>query len=424
MCYVKDMPRALLSSVLGLGLLFAFGLLVTLRSLLPVPACNLSADLHLHSQADARDDGYLLPPTGIGYFRHAAYDLLQGRIRFFEMEESPGRMIRYALADKHSPSCLEQRLFDQHLAGLPMLAGRCISVTETPLSASRYLVEVDASVLTEKPKSVAIRDRQTGALLAEYHKPAGILPRLGTFISGASCDTVPPHPKLPLWHLTSFVFADRWNGTLGLTDLERIAAELETAAEPPELLPPTGWIQRKFAEEGLLARGACELPGWMGATEVHALDLDRGPLEIDARLDAESRKAGVVLVDVYAPDKAVILMARAHGPTVWHVHESGRSSVVAVLVRGHHGQAVVGLSAFTRILMSTQLHNPYTNCTEQELRDIEDRVIGQYGISRTQQQHARQDPPIVRYSIGEPMPDGAELFHQHRALSDFELQEN
>ncbi len=193
--------------------------------------------------------------------------------------------------------------------------------------------------------------------------------------------------------------------------------------EMPELLPPSSQVVRKLAAESLLDRGSCELPGWMGATEVHALDLERGPLEIDARLDAESRKAGVVLVDVYAPDKAVILLAQAQGPTVWHVHESGRSSVIAVLVRGHHGQAVVGLSAFTRILMSTQLHNPYTNCTEQELRDIEDRVTRQYGAARTQQENPRQDPAIVRYSIGEPMPDGSQLFHQHRSMAEFEVRD-
>ncbi|MGH8457842.1 MAG: hypothetical protein ACRESV_00715, partial [Nevskiales bacterium] len=166
----------------------------------------------------------------------------------------------------------------------------------------------------------------------------------------------------------------------------------------------------------------CSLPGWMGETELHLLELERGPLEIAARLDTESHRAGVVLVDVYAPDKAVVILAHAQGPTVWHVHESGRSSVVAVLVRGQHGQAVVGLSAYTRILMSTQLHNPYTYCTEQELRDIETRLTKQYGITRTQRQNPQQHPPVVRYAIGEPMPDGAQLFHYDRRLADFEVR--
>jgi hypothetical protein len=193
-------------------------------------------------------------------------------------------------------------------------------------------------------------------------------------------------------------------------------------ADAPEVLPPISWVRRRLAEDGVQEQAACALPGWMGATEVHAIELDRGPLEIEARLDAESKRTGMVILDVHAPDQAVVILARAREPTVWHVHESGRSSVVAMLVHGDHGQAVVGLSRYSRILMSTRRHNPYTHCTERELRDIEQQVIRRYGITRTQRQIPGEAPATVRYAIGEPMPDGGELFHYDRKLSDFEVR--
>jgi hypothetical protein len=419
MCYVERMSRTFVLSVLGLVLSLAFGLWVMARFLSPCkPAYSLQ-----FVRADAHDNGYLLPPAGFSHFRRAVYDLVQGRIRFFEMEESTGRFVHYALADVRSAACIERRLFDAHLAGLPMPEGSCISATEVPETTSRYLIEAAAGASNKAPDTIAIRDRQAGKLLAHYRKRDGILRRLVGLFSGAFCDRAESPPQLPLWNITSFVFPDRWGRTLDLTDLGRIGQELDPDAAAPELLPPPLWVQRKLAEEGRLDRTSCTLPGWMGETEVHVLELERGPLEITARLDAESDSAGVVLVDVYAPDKVVVILAHAQGPTVWHVHESPRSNLVAMLVRGHHGQAVVGLTPYTRILMSTQLHNPYTHCTEQELRDIEDRVSQQYGITRTQQQNPRQDPPVVRYTVGEPMPDGAQLFHHDRSLSDFELRD-
>lgn len=420
------MKRVTVTSGLSLGLAIALLAVLAWRvRFLPPTACDPADGLWLQAQADARDSSYLLPqPGGLGQFRHAVYDLVQGRIRFFEVEISAGHFVSYTLADSHSTSCIERGLYDAYLAGLPMPAGRCVAATEVPLSASRYVLEGFPGRRSLIPRSVGLRDQQTGRLLARFQRPTGIRQALSFLRGDASCHRQMAQPGHPLWNLPAFVLRDRWGAVLKPGDLEKIRQQQDGDALWPELLPPPDWIRRRLAEHGELAPESCWLPGWMGDTEVHVLELERGPLEVDARLDAKSDKAGVVLLDVHAPDGAVVILAQAQGPTIWHVHESGRSSVVAFLVRGHHGQAVLGLGPFTRILMSTQLHNPYTNCTEAELREIEKRVTRQYGITRRQAQASRVTPTVVRYGIGEPMPDGGELFHHTRPLSDFEVREN
>jgi uncharacterized membrane protein YidH (DUF202 family) len=181
-------------------------------------------------------------------------------------------------------------------------------------------------------------------------------------------------------------------------------------------------VRRALAQDDRLAPDRCSLPGWSGDTEIHEIVLDRGPLEVAAKLDARSDAAGVVLLDVHAPDKAVVIVARARGPTIWHIHESSRSSVVAVLVLAEHGQAVVGLTRYSRVLMSTQRHNPYTHCTSAELEAIIAQVTGHYGIAQRHTQPLWPGRATVRYNLGEAMPAGGELFHHDRVLSEFELR--
>ena len=404
------MPRGF--SIPGLTLIVSIGLSGLTHARPPLP-CETTKGLKLHAQADARNSGYLLSRDAVsGYFRQAAYDLVQGRIRFFETEESAESFVRYALADAHDPTCMKRSRFDALLAGLPLPEGHCIAANRTTAADSSYRIDGKGFGARALPRTLSLHDLRTDKPVAHYRRP-------WRWLSRWRLDNACEGP--PAWNLTAFVLPDRSGRRLDPATLNELRHETGQAASA-SVLPPPSEVRRALAEDGLRLPQACHLPGWMGETEVHVVELERGPLEIEARLDSESEKAGFVILDVHAPDKAVIILAWSHGPTVWHVHESSRTSVVAVLVRGHHGQAVLGLTPFTRILMSTQLHNPYTNCTARELRDIEARVINQYGIARTQWQDPGLKPPVVRYNIGEPMPDGAELFHYDRALADFEVQ--
>jgi hypothetical protein len=407
------------------GLLAAGGTALLLKALSPpATSCAPMAGLSLHVQADARDGGYLLDTPGTdGYFRHAVFDLIQGRIRYFETTEAPGRFLRYEFAPLHSSRCIERRVVDEFLAALPMPAGRCVAIRRISRSTSRYAVEGYARDPRKPLESVVVRDRQSGAVLAEYRSKAGS--RLPGFLRrDSACARQSRATGHPARNISSFVFRDRWGGVVDAKDPALTAFATGDPGNAPDLLPPSGQVRFRLAQDGNLGPSTCWLPGWSGETEVHEITLERGPLEIDARLDPANSKAGVVLLDVHTPDKAVIILARARGPTVWHVHESSRSSAVAVLVQGVGGQAVVGLTRHTRILMSTRQHNPQANCSAEELQQIEKQVVAHYGIKSRQYQSPRQQPPVVRYGIGEPMPDGGELFHHDRALADFEVRDD
>ncbi|HXG28597.1 MAG TPA: hypothetical protein VNJ47_07100 [Nevskiales bacterium] len=394
---------------LALLVLLPLGLAVLWQARPPAASCDAPRLTVQARSLDARSQGYLLATSQAGHFRDAIYDLIQGRIRFFELPQADGRFHRYQLEDSRSAACLPRSALAASLDGLPLPAGRCLARRDVPQALSAYRVEEARDGLW---RTLQLRARDSGAVLAVHRAPS----RLARLLRTTDCPS-----KRPLWWLTGFVLPDRWGAVLTRTGLEAARAAGEPA---PALLPAPDTVRWQLALEGEAPPEPCWLPGWAGPTEVHVIELEQGPLPVPARLDAESREAGMVLVDVHVPDAAVVILARAQGPTVWHVHESGRSSVVAMLVRGHHGQAVVGLSRFSRILMATRLHNPQARCSEAELREIEARVIAQYGVARRQRQDSRQQPPVPRYAVGEPMPEGGELFHYDRALSDFEVQDD
>lgn len=394
---------------LALLILLPLGLAALWQARQPAADCDAPLLTAQARGADARQQGYLLATAQSGHVRDAIYDLVQGRIRYFELPQAAGRFHRYQLADARSAACLPRSDLAASLSGLPLSAGLCLARIDAPQALSAYRVE---ETRDWRWRRLQLRVRDSGVVLAVHRAPS----RLAGLLRGAACPS-----RRPLWWLTGFVLPDRWGSVLTRAELDGARATGEAA---PELLPATDTVRWRLALEGEVPPEPCWLPGWTGPTEVHVIELERGPLPITARLDAESRTAGMVLVDVHAPGKAVVILARAQGPTVWHVHESGRSSVVAMLVRGHHGQAVVGLSRFSRILMATQLHNPQALCSEAELREIEDRVIAQYGVARRQQQDPAQQPSVVRYAVGEPMPDGGELFHDDRVLPDFEVRDD
>jgi hypothetical protein len=385
-------------------------------------ACDPLAGLLVHATADAQEDGYLLPASsGYRYFAQAVYDLVQGRIRFFEIEQSNGQFARYRLASTHSPACIDRDLHDAELSGLPLPMASCVAVSQHPDSVARYLLEGYQEKRQRPPRFVGLRDRSDGRMLAEYRQPRGGW-NLWGWQEHADCRAQRQQAGHPLWNLPAFALRDSQGAVFDRRAYQQARDELGSVGVDNEPLPPPAWVLRQLAQTGQLAPEACHLPGWSGPTEVYALSLDQGPLAVPARLDARSNSAGVVLVDVHAPDKAVVIVARARDPTIWHFHESSRSSIVAVLVLAEQGQAVVGLTRHTRVLMSTRLHNPQTNCSAVELGEIVARLTEQHGIAQQHAPPALASEKPVRYALGEPMPIGGELFHHDRRLSEFELR--
>ena len=291
-----------------------------------------------------------------------------------------------------------------------MPAGHCVRAVSVTEPKSRYRVEIEAASGGGLEWS-SIMDQKDGSTLAEYRR-ASVVP---SALLGLACPRISPgfHGKLST--ISGFVFKDRWGGVLR-------GADLGAAPDATEL-PPAADVRARLAQEGRLDRRECHLPGWMGETAVHEVELPGGPLKVGARLDALSTTAGVVLLDVHTPDKAAVIIAKARHPTIWHVHESGASNIVAFIVRGDSGQAVLGLTPYSRILMSTREHNPQTNCSAAELKRIEHEVTARHGRPHQHRQETHDGKPAVRYSIGEPMKDGSLQFHYASELSDYEVSE-
>jgi hypothetical protein len=410
--------KLVLFSVLAAAALVA---LVSLHPFSTAADCMPMAGLEIHAQVDAHDDGYLLPAdSGLSYFRHGVHDLVQGRIAFFEIERASRDVGRYRLASAYHPACIERSLHDRHLAGLPLPAMTCVAVTQHPDPVARYQLE-GYPLDQQPPKSIRLRDPSDGRVLARYQRPGRGWEAL-SWRRNAACSQNMRHRGHPSWNLSSFVFRDARGKTFDARQHHLALKELGAPQLAADVLPPPDWVRRDLAHAGRLAPDHCHLPGWYGNTEVHEITLDKGPLEVTAQLDASGEAAGVVLLDVHVPDKAVVIVARARGPTIWHIHESSRSSVVAVLVQAEHGQAVVGLTRYSRILLSTRLHNPYTNCTATELGEIVSAVSEHYGITQSHSQPKLPGRRVVRYELGEAMPAGGELFHHDRSLSEFELR--
>lgn len=412
----RNLASLLLALVLLSGVIACGGLGVATH-VAPERFCDATPGLQLYAEADARSDGYALPlPGGERYFRQAVYDLIQGRVAFFEMEETSGAWQRYEFGSHRSAQCIARKRVDELLADLPLPPDQCVQARAVDTPTSRYVIDLQPAIV-EGARELVLRERESAIVLAAYRQPQ-VLPPV---VADLACPShVRDQTAVSIGSLSALALADRWGERLTLAELDDKPARVDGDSE---MRPPITELRWRLAADGRLDPRKCYLPGWMGKTEVHVLELKRGPLDMSARLDALSSTAGVVLVDVHAPDRAVIILATAEEPTIWHIHESGRTNIVGVLVRGQHGQAVLGVTPLTPILMSTDLHNPYTNCSADELEDIKQGVIAHYGIKSRQRDEPRLGKPPVRYSLGEPMPEGGQLFHNSFALEDFELRD-
>jgi hypothetical protein len=87
--------------------------------------------------------------------------------------------------------------------------------------------------------------------------------------------------------------------------------------------------------------------------EVHAAGGYQGR-ELDFQIDQSGHQATQIDVAVNRPGTPVALILTAYEPTVWNLGWTPGTQIVAVLVAGHHRQAVAGLDRSVPIVNSTQ----------------------------------------------------------------------
>lgn len=390
-----------------------------------------SAGLQLAAPIDARDSGYLLAgayawPGGFSYFRHGVLDLVLGRVRFFEAEESPGRYTRYLIGDAQRSDCIERALYEEKLADIALPAGHCLVAQRAPVPQSRF--ELTGYAATEVPGEVSVRERALGAdaepaARFRWHRPPAWL---GQAPHDRACPVdVEATPWHALWNLSSFVFVDAEGRVLrepDLEDLKRAQPAAATAAPQYHLIPPAGAAREWLASEGLLP-AECRLPLLPPDVQLYGVRARAGGQLVKARLDTASESAAFVILDVNLPGEGVAVVAEAGDPTVWHVHTGPRTNLLAFIVRGHDGQAVEGLRAGTRLLLSTRRHNPQTNCSATELERIARQLRDAHAL-RPAEPVAPVPGEVVQYRIGEPMKDGQQGFHDLLPRSSFEVRDD
>lgn len=338
---------------------------------------------------------------------HAALDLVEGRVRFFEVEESTGLYRHYALSDRHSPHCLARAELDERLPGLPLPRDTCLERRAERAPHAGYELTGYARPGTEPPGEVALVRRSDGQAVARY--------RWFDHPGARTCPVdVRTHGGHPLWNLTSFVLPDR----LGRT--ETVAPQ--PLADPQgELIPPPARV-REALEHAALLPPPCAMPPLPAGARVLQLQARTGGAQLEARLDAQGSRADFAIVDLNLPEEPVVLLATAEQATLWHLHRARDSQLFAVILRGARGQGLEGLPPDTHVLMATDAYNPGAHCNASELEAIAAEL-------RPRAQALTPLPPerrgdALHFAIGEPMREGQQHFSFERPRAEFEVRED
>lgn len=75
--------------------------------------------------------------------------------------------------------------------------------------------------------------------------------------------------------------------------------------------------------------------------------------KLSFQIDQSGNDGTQIDVAANSPDKPVVLILGAYEPTIWNISWSERTKILAVLVGGHHRQAVAGLAKGTPLLNSS-----------------------------------------------------------------------
>lgn len=176
--------------------------------------CRAFGGFWLEKPIDARSSGYLIQSQSqrSPYRRAAAYDLLRGRISFFEVangqdSEEVG-YTKYSLAwAGGTAGCYERASEIISQSELP--SGQCLAVTQTAFSASSYeVIGYGASPHDDgdSPRSVRVVDRKTGKTVSSARAvvlPYGKVTMVGMEALVCSANST------PIAAITAATFIDR-----------------------------------------------------------------------------------------------------------------------------------------------------------------------------------------------------------------------
>ena len=128
---------------------------------------------------------------------------------------------------------------------------------------------------------------------------------------------------------------------------------------------------------------SCGLAGLPDDAEVHLVGLYKGQKELDLQLGESGHTTTEVAVVVGRLPRPVILVLSAYDPVVWKIEYTTQARIAAVLVSGHHTQALIGIPRATphRVLSSEQTRGcePFHAHSAQNAAQEERKIVALTG---------------------------------------------
>lgn len=373
--------------------------------------CSSVAGLHTTHPINASRTGYFLYNSKIKstnvshvsyhpYAHQAVWDLISGRISFFEFADK-----KIFLADKRSRDCADSTLRDLILRELRPPEGKCLAVAQSNGIESKYEVH---GYENDRPEDVKILDRVAGGKVASYrivslteNRPT--LRRAETMY----CPVDEPNSNSPIQAITAATFLDPEGKVMSETDFRDL-----------KHIVKTGYIQefpprQANKEQQRLASAQCTYPEFGPDVEIHKVHLYQGGRPVDVRIDNSTHTVREVSVILNNPNKRTILNLSANDPVIWKISRTPNSILTGVIATGRHGTAVIGIDRATPLAISTRHHNPAVNCNSSDMGKIYSSLRD--GDTREQKVHNVETVVIGQSDYQE----SSLIFSRERSLVDY-----
>lgn len=412
--------------------------------------CHYQSGLNVESTIDLRDGGYLIWPDAfdkmltaspqwesLAYDHQGVQDLLMGRIVFFERPvfqrlggTSSYRINyeRFRLGNSRDRGCVGAEREATLLMGLQLPEGICITRSESRDSLTQYRLEGELLGREHYPAHIGRTDfrrefvnHDSGATVASYKMFShwsGLIADAGELVYQCPAPNETFNHS-PLRGLTAFVLRDKKGDTVSFESLRKWKdatkpdSGLSFGELPPRAL--TGQLDAKSSS-------ACRAEPLEGDYAVYRIQTYGGRNAISTRLDGSENTVGQLEVVVNDPDQPVVLWLSAYDPVVWHISRTADSRIAAVLVKGTHGQAVLGLQRSVPLYVSTSIHSPGSNCDPAEM-NMAHRLILRDTIP-VRDVNVQASPSLSQrfVLVGTEVPDRSELLYSRdRTLKEFTL---
>jgi len=349
--------------------------------------CRPSAiGLKVFRQVDAQSTGYYLAGVtledskhtgGYGYTRQAAWDLLNGRIAFFEMDAgTPGRFHRFSFAPDSSANCVTNT--GSAFAGLTPPLGQCLARVEDSSLRSLYQLDGFETGGGFRRRTAELRVRSTRELVATFVIHRVPYMRLGSIHGGDTstdlvCPKVEYNPAMgdellyfsPEHALTAFAMRDRNDK---VTDL---AALLRGEKSEFHALP-TRAAEAQF--------GSCSLPALPVNTELHRFWREKPALRQKRSLYEPDLDREVLEIQVDRPGVPVVLLLQSRAAIRWKIIETKGTRIAAVLVSSESGAINIDRQVAEYYEVPMLVHSPVTggptNCNREMFARAIDALAG------------------------------------------------